>query len=55
MITSSELVECKHCHSWFTDTSLDDLFFHGTSACGQLALIELQLSALTKLSSVAQA
>lgn len=38
MTPSSDLVECTHCDDWFTDTSVDDLFFHATGRCRRAAL-----------------
>jgi hypothetical protein len=33
MTPPTELARCSNCDGWFTEGSLDDLFYHATACC----------------------
>jgi hypothetical protein len=33
MTPPSELAHCSNCESWFTEGSVDELFYHATRCC----------------------
>ena len=33
MTPPADLIECANCDCWFTASSVDEVFYHGTCAC----------------------